>query len=159
MLRQYMPLVEIREVESRPHTTAETGAKQVIIRGFYEQYYDRIFHYIFVRINDQSEAENPAGDVFLRALQSLDSYRGQKEQIQVWLFRIAHNRVTDYLRKMSKRRGISTDEVEIPDRVNMEDVLEAKLEVKRLTEALQQLTTAQREVIAFASLQGCRQAR
>jgi RNA polymerase sigma-70 factor (ECF subfamily) len=154
MLRQYMPLVEIREVELRQHTAAETGARQVIIRGLYEQYYDRIVRYIFVRINDRSEAENLAGDVFLRALQSLDSYRGRKEQMQVWLFRIAHNRVIDYLRKMSKRGGISTDEVEITDRVNMEDVLEAKLEVKRLTKALQQLTSAQREVIGLRFFAG-----
>jgi RNA polymerase sigma-70 factor (ECF subfamily) len=74
--------------------------------------------------------------------------------MQVWLFRIAHNLVVDYLRKMSKRRDISTDEVEIPDRLNIEDVLEAKLEVKRLTMALQQLTPAQREVIGLRFFAG-----
>jgi RNA polymerase sigma-70 factor (ECF subfamily) len=36
----------------------------------------------------------------------------------------------------------------------MEDVLEAKLEVKRLTKALQQLTSAQREVIALRFFAG-----
>jgi len=149
-----MTLVEIREAGLRQHTTAETGTKQVIIGSLYELYYDRIVRYIYVRINDQSEAENLAGDVFLRALQALDSYRGRIEQMQVWLFRIAHNLVIDYLRKMSKRRDISTDEVEIPDRLNIEDVLETKLEVKRLTKALQQLTPAQREVIGLRFLAG-----
>ena len=149
-----MTLVEIREAGLIQHTTAETGTKQVIIGSLYELCYDRIVRYIYVRINDQSEAENLAGDVFLRALQALDSYRGRIEQMQVWLFRIAHNLVIDYLRKMSKRRDISTDEVEIPDRLNIEDVLETKLEVKRLTKALQQLTPAQREVIGLRFLAG-----
>src|SRR4030042_308447 len=144
-----MSSVAIREVEVRQHTTAKTGTTEVIISSLYEQYYDRIVRYIFVRVNNQSEAENLAGDVFLRALQSLDSYRGRKEQMQVWLFKIAHNLLVDYLRKISKRREISTDEVAIPDRLNIEDVLEAKLEVNRLTKALQHLTPAQREVIGL----------
>ena len=149
-----MQLVEIREAGLRQHTTAEIGTRQMTIGGLFEQYYDRIVRYIFVRINDQSEAENLAGDVFLRALQSLDSYRGRKEQMQVWLFRIAHNLAVDYLRKKSKRKDISTDEVGISDRLNIEDVVEAKLEVKRLSKALQQLTPAQREVIGLRFFAG-----
>jgi len=149
-----MSLVEIREAAVRQHTTAETGITRVIIGHLYEQYYDRIVRYIFVRINDQSEAENLAGDVFLRALKSLDSYKGRKEQMQVWLFRIAHNLVVDYVRKMSKRKDISIDDVAIADRLNIEDVLEAKLDVRRLTKALQQLTPAQREVIGLRFFAG-----
>jgi len=149
-----MPLVEVREAVVSQHTTAEAGTKEAIISSLYEQYYDRIVRYIFVRINDQSEAENLGGDVFLRALQSLGSYRGRKEQMRVWLLRIAHNLVIDYLRKMSKRRDIYTDEVGIPDRLNIEDVVEAKLEVRRLTRALQQLTPAQREVVGLRFFAG-----
>jgi RNA polymerase sigma-70 factor (ECF subfamily) len=149
-----MSSVAIREVEVRQHTTAETGTTEVIIGSLYEQYYDRIVRYIFVRVNNQSEAENLAGDVFLRVLQSLNSYRGHKEQMQVWLFRIAHNLVVDYLRKISKRRDISIDKVGIPDKLNIEDVLEAKLEVNRLTKALKQLTPAQREVIGLRFFAG-----
>jgi RNA polymerase sigma-70 factor, ECF subfamily len=149
-----MQLVETREAELRERTTTELGTTQVVIGSLYEQYYDRIVRYIFVRINDQSEAENLAGDVFLRALQSLDSYKGHIGQIQVWLFRIAHNLAVDYLRKTSKRKDISTDEVEIPDKLNMEDVLEANMEVKKLTKVLQQLTAAQREVIGLRFFAG-----
>jgi RNA polymerase sigma-70 factor, ECF subfamily len=149
-----MQLAEIEEVVLRRHITTEIDTSKVTIAGLFEQYYDRIVRYIFVRINDQSEAENLAGDVFLRAMQSLDSYRGRKEQIQVWLFRIAHNLVVDYLRKMNKRKDVSTDEVGIPDRLNIEDVVDAKLEVKKLTKALQQLTPAQREVIGLRFFAG-----
>jgi len=72
-------------------STAETSSAKVAIASLYEQYYDRIVRYIFVRINAQSEAENLGGDVFLRALQSLDSYRGRPGQMIVWLCRIAGN--------------------------------------------------------------------
>jgi RNA polymerase sigma-70 factor (ECF subfamily) len=149
-----MPLVEVREAELGQHTTAEAVNSKVVIGSLYEQYYDRIVRYIFIRINDQSEAENLGGDVFLRALQSLDSFKGRKEQMRFWLLRIAHNLVVDYLRKISKRRDISTDEEGIPDRINIEDVVEAKLEVRRLTKALQHLTPAQREVVGLRFFAG-----
>ena len=101
----------VGEIRLSKYHTAETKPAKATVSSLYEQYYDRIVRYIFIRINDQSEAENLGGDVFLRALQSLDSYRGRTEQMRAWLFKIAHNLVVDYLRKMSKRKEISIDEL------------------------------------------------
>ena len=109
----------------------------VIVGNLYEQYYERIVRYIFVRINDKGEAENLGGDVFLRVLQSLESYRGRPEQMRAWLFKIAHNVVVDYLRKMSKSRNVSLDKVEIPDSSNLEELMETNLRIERLSKALQ----------------------
>jgi len=135
-------------------SAAETNLAKVSIASLYEQYYDRIVRYIFVRINDQSEAENLGGEVFLRALQSLDSYRGRPGQMIAWLFSIARNLVVDYLRKVSKRKEISIDGVEVPDKLNVEEVVERKLEVERLSQALKQVTPAQREVIGLRFFAG-----
>ena len=149
--------VELREVRLSKDRTAETKSAKIELTSLYEEYYDRIVRYIFVRINDQSEAENLGGDVFLRALQSLDSYRGRREQMRAWLFKIAHNLVVDHLRKMSKRKDISIDEVGIPARLNIEnieEVVETKLEVERLSKALKQLTPVQREVIGLRFFAG-----
>ncbi len=131
-------------------SATETKPTKAMISSLYEQYYDRIVRYIFVRISDQSEAENLAGDVFLKALQSLDSYRGRKEQMRGWLFKITHNLVVDYLRKISKRRHVFLNEVDITDNgPNVEEIVETELKVERLSKALKQLTSAQREVIGL----------
>lgn len=135
-------------------STAVTKPTKAMIGTVYEEYYERIVRYIFVRINDQNEAENLGGDVFLKALQSLDSYRGRTEQMRAWLFKIAHNLVVDYLRKMSKRKAVSLNDVEVRDRVTAEEAVEAKLEVERLSKALKQLTPAQREVIGLRFFAG-----
>ncbi len=134
--------------------TAETKPTKAVIANLYGDYYDRIVRYIFVRINNQSEAENLGGDVFLRALHSLGSYRGRGQQMVAWLFSIARNLVVDYQRKMSKRKDVSIDEVEIPDRVNIEEEVERKSEVEKLSEALKQVTPAQREVIGLRFFAG-----
>ncbi len=146
--------VGVRELNPNKDSTAGTKPTKATIGSFYEEYYDRIVRYIFVRINDQSEAENLGGEVFLRALRSLDSYRGNREQMRAWLFKIAHNLVVDYLRKRSKRKEISIDEVEVPDKLNVEEEVERKSEVERLSKALKQVTPAQREVIGLRFFAG-----
>lgn len=154
MLRPVYAADRSGKPELSQHNTAEITTTKAIIGSLYEQYYERIVRYIFVRINDQSEAENLGGDVFVRALQSVDSYRGHTEQMRGWLFKIAHNLVVDYLRKLGKRRDISINEMGIPDRPNIEEVVESKLEVERLSKALKQLTSAQREVIGLRFFAG-----
>ena len=136
------------------YSTAKTKTAKVALASLYEEYYDRIVRYIFIRINDQSEAENLGGDVFLRALQSLDSYRGRPEQMRAWLFSIARNIVVDYQRKMSRRKDISIDEVEIPDRLSIEEAVETKSELEKLSQAAKQLTPAQREVVGLRFFAG-----
>ncbi len=146
--------VEVGEISLTKPRTAVTKSTKAMIGSLYEQYYDSIVRYIFIRINDQNEAENLGGEVFLRALQSLDSYRGHTEQVRGWLFKIAHNLVVDYLRKMSKRKAVPLNEVEIRDRVSTEETVETKLEMERLSKALKQLTPAQREVIGLRFFAG-----
>ncbi len=131
-----------------------TKPTKAMIGSLYEQYYDRIVRYIFIRIDDQSEAENLGGDVFLKALQSIDSYRGRTEQMRAWLFKIAHNLVVDYFRKMRKRRTVSLNDMDIRDKVTTEGKVEAKLEVEGLSKALKHLTPAQREVIGLRFFAG-----
>jgi RNA polymerase sigma-70 factor, ECF subfamily len=144
-----MVQVKVGEIGLSRDSAIRAESAEVIVASLYEQYYDRIVRYIFVRINDRSEAENLGGDVFLRALQSFGSFRGRTEQMRAWLFKIAHNAVVDYLRKMGKRRDVSIDEIEIADRLNLDELAEENLQVGKLSKALQRLTPAQREVIGL----------
>lgn len=127
---------------------------KAVVSDLYEQYYDRVVRYMFVRINDTSEAENLGGDVFLRVLQSLDSYRGRPEQMRAWLFKIAHNVAVDYIRKMSKRRNVPLHKLEISETPDLEEQAERRIQMNRLSQALQRLTPAQREVIGLRFFAG-----
>ena len=117
------------------------------LAGLYEEYYGKIAHYVYVHIGDRAEAEDIAGEVFLRALKSLKSYREQGVPMQGWLFRIAHNLTVDYLRKMDKRRTVPIDSVVLPDNTDPADTAERKIEFERVTQAMKQLTEEQREII------------
>ncbi len=152
--RSSMPEVEPgRSSVSRDRGT-EIELARALLTNLYEEYYDRMVRYIFVRIRDQTEAEDLAGEVFLKALKSLNSYRGRGEQMRVWLFKIAHNVVIDHVRKMSKRKTVPLNDMEIPDRLSVEETVETRLQVERLSEALEQLTPSQREVIGLRFFAG-----
>jgi RNA polymerase sigma-70 factor (ECF subfamily) len=144
----------VGEVDLSQLSTERTTDTNVTVGVLYEKYYDRIVRYIFVRIGDQSEAENLAGDVFLKALKSFDSFNGQGEQVRGWLFKIAHNLMVDYVRKASKQKFILFNDIEIPDKSSIEETVEKKFEVESLSKALKQLTPAQREVIGLRYFAG-----
>ena len=57
------------------------------IADLYEEYYDRIARYVYIRTCNRAEAEDIAGEVFLKALQSLKSYREQGIPMQGSLLR------------------------------------------------------------------------
>jgi RNA polymerase sigma-70 factor (ECF subfamily) len=117
------------------------------LASMYEEYYDKIARYAYARIGDKSEAEDIAGEVFLRALESLKSYKERGVPIQAWLFSIAHNLVVDHLRKMAKRKTVPIDAVQVGANVDPVAVAEKNIELERVNRAMEQLTQQQREVL------------
>jgi len=132
----------------------ERRRKEELLARLYDEYYDKIARYISIRIGNQAEAEDLAGEVFLKALESLDSYQERGAPMQAWLFKIAHNLLVDYLRKVSKQKTIPIDTLEISDGVNMEEIVERQLQSEKLSQVMKQLTPAQREVIGLRFFAG-----
>ena len=127
--------------------TEARRSNEAKLASLYEEYYDKIVHYAYVRIGNRTEAEDIAGEVFLKALESLASYKERGIPMQAWLFRIAHNLVVDHLRKAGKRKIVSIDTVEIETSINPVTVTEKNIEIERVSRAMEQLTREQREVL------------
>lgn len=119
------------------------------LADLYEEYYDKIARYVYVHIGNKEEAEDIAGEVFLKALSSLKSYREQGIPMQGWLFRIAHNLTVDYLRRIDRRGTVPIDSVVLVGDDNPVDTAEKNIEFERATQAMKQLTTEQREVVSL----------
>ena len=83
-----------------------TDKSQCIIIDSYTKYYSRVVDSIAYRINNRCEAEDLAQDVFVRLL----GYRQMlcEETVKYFIFTIARNIVTDYLRRYYKTREISS---------------------------------------------------
>ena len=116
--------------------------------GLYDEYYRKIAHYAYVRIGNRPEAEDIAGEVFLKALNSLGSYQERGIPMQAWLFKIAHNLVVDHLRGAKK---FSAAPIETQESNSEDPSVEAErnIEIERVKMAMSRLSKEQREVVAL----------
>ena len=117
----------------------------------YEAYFDKIYRYIVFKIGNMTEAEDMTQQVFLKALQSISSFKWTGKPFSAWLYRIAHNQVVDHWRKKTKRVTIPIDEapVIVDNAHDPQQLAEKGLDIERLMSATRQLTEAQREVISL----------
>ena len=113
----------------------------------YEEYFPRIYRYIAVRVSDRMEAEDLTEQVFLSALEASPNFRWRGAPVSSWLFRIARNRVIDYIRTDKSKRTLPLYENIISDAENPEKTAERNSDVRQLIHAVGQLTQAQRDVI------------
>ncbi len=125
----------------------DAGALAVIC----EKLYPRIYRYLSYKVVDVRDAEDLAGEVFVRMLEAIS---GQKGNLEAWLFRIAGNVLTDHYRKRAVRSG----EVELPEEIpggnDPEAVVQQKLDGDRLRKGLQTLTEEQKETVILRFIMG-----
>ena len=113
----------------------------------YEEYFPRIYRYIALRVQNRTEAEDLAEQVFLKALESGPSFRWRGAPVSSWLFRIARNQVIDYWRTDKSKRTLPLNEFLVSDSIDPERAAERNSDIRRLIQAVGQLTQAQRDVI------------
>ena len=118
----------------------------------YRSYYDKIFRYVLFKTGNTNDAEDITEEVFLRMLESINSFKWQGHPFSSWLFRIAHNLVVDYFRKNSRRKTAPLEEARTSIGASAQDMdsdLDIKLSFERAHQAMGGLTDLQREVLSL----------
>lgn len=113
----------------------------------YEEYFPRVYRYIALRVSNRTEAEDLAEQAFLKALESIGSFRWRGVPFPAWLFRIARNLVIDYWRTAKSKTSLPLDESLVSDDVDPETIAERNLDIKQVFQAMGQLTQSQRDVM------------
>jgi len=114
----------------------------------YEEYFDKVYRYVYLRLGNPSEVEDVTQEVFIKALEAIGSYKWRNLPFASWLFRIAHNHVIDHLRREGKLDRVDWQgniaDIKEPDPVQM---AEKRLELQELRDNIEKLSPAQRSVI------------
>lgn len=126
---------------------AQRGDTQAFAR-LYEDYFDKIYRYIALRVASRVEAEDLTEQVFLKVLESIASFKWRGVPFSAWLFRIAHNLAMDHLRR-SKKESVPLDESIATRDFSPEALAEKRLSIEQLITAVEQLTQIQKEVISL----------
>jgi RNA polymerase sigma-70 factor (ECF subfamily) len=117
----------------------------------YRRHIDRIFRYVLLRVADESTAEDITSDVFVRALEALDTYEDRGAPFAAWLYRIANARVIDHWRR-TRRAHVSLETSGID--ASVDEPARDVLMYKTLAESLARLTNEQQEVIILKFVEG-----
>lgn len=90
--------------------------------GLYDKYFERIYIFIFKRVQDEAVAGDVCQDAMLKAMHNIQKYEDRGYPFSAWLYRIASNEVNLYFRKQKKMVT-----VEVEDRHVKEVMMEIKI--------------------------------
>jgi RNA polymerase sigma-70 factor (ECF subfamily) len=129
-----------------------SGDREAFSR-FYDQTAPRVFGLVRRILVDAAQAEEVTQDVFLEAWQTAARFDPDRGPAAAWLLTLAHRRAVDRVRssQAARDRDLRTGIRDLA--VPVDDVAEAaeiSAEHERVTDALGQLSPAQRECLALA---------
>ena len=140
--------------ESRLVCLAQQGDHEKFTR-LYDAYVERIYRYVYFRVDDDSLAEDITSQVFLKVWEKLDTYKAGQSPFMAWIYRIAHNAVIDYYR--TKKTVIplrSASAVELSHSDETDEKLDSQIQSQKLREALRELTKDQQQVLILKFVSG-----
>lgn len=114
----------------------------------YDDTYRRLYRYCYARTSSDDAASELTSHVYLEALEGIDRYEYRGHPLLAWLYRIARNLVSDYLRKRQRESKALEEAALLSDR-HERDPASLVSEKHDLEAALRQLTEDQQQVIAL----------
>jgi RNA polymerase sigma-70 factor (ECF subfamily) len=129
---------------------ARTG-DQGAFTQIYERYAPAIYRYIYYRVGEVELAEDLRSEVFMRMFEDLHRYEDRGWPLSAWLYRIAHDRTIDSVRRRKARPVVPLDDwagvCEGP-----ECTVDERLHREEVVRLLERLTEEQRQVIQLRFL-------
>ena len=118
-----------------------------IFSQIYDRYIDKIYRFIFFKVNSQEIAQDLTSETFLKSWESFKN--GNKiENIQAYLYRTARNLVIDFYREKGKVQIVSAENPLIPDPTkNLEEKAVLKSDIDNIKMALASLPDRYQDVI------------
>lgn len=122
--------------------------------AIYERFYNGVYRYIFYRVGEQSLAEDLTMEVFVKAMEAIDTYSFRGVPFSAWLYRIASNLVVDHFRRQPSQMAVSLEEKLVASLEHPTGVLESEFAHHQLRRALSELTDDQQQVVILKFVDG-----
>lgn len=126
--------------------------KKAALEEIYDTYSPGLYRYAWRLLGSENAAEDCVADTFERFLKALKKGGGPKNYLQAYLYRVAHNWVSDFYRKgipntYELDNAMASDE-------KVDEAVWQKMESKQIRRALMKISNEQRQVLALKHLEG-----
>lgn len=79
----------------------------------YEEYFPKIYNYIFYRILRREDTEDLVSETFMKAAKNMHRFDDKKASFKTWIFHIAKNTLTDFYRKQKKEASLDDENARV----------------------------------------------
>lgn len=131
------------DVKSAARRIDEFGEK-------YEQFFPRVFAYVYGRTRNIHQSEDLVSEVFERAFIKMGSLRND-EAFATWLFTIARNLVTSHARKRGRESTVDPDVLKsvVAANTSVENEVLVREEVQAVVDCLKTFPQREQEIVAL----------
>lgn len=118
----------------------------------YDEYVDKIYRFIFLKVNSREISEDLTSETFIRFWNNLKQ-NNKIENIPAFLYKIARNLVTDHYRQKGKIQITSIDNLSVVDNeINLEEKVCNDSDFETVKSALANLRENYQELIIWRYL-------
>lgn len=114
----------------------------------YNAFFEKVYRYIFFRVGKNRElAEDLTSEIFLKAFENFESFDGVRP-FAVWIYRIAHNHLVDYYKKV-KAEIVPIEDAENDLKVNVDYQydFDKEIDLEKVKGLLEKLPQVQMDVV------------
>ena len=121
-----------------------------IFSKIYDQYVEKIYRFIFLKVSSQEIAEDLCSETFLRGWETFREDQNKIENPQAFLYQVARNLVIDHYREKGRTQIVSADYVPIIDpKADIEEKTFLNSDLAKIKAVLANLKGDYQEVIIW----------
>jgi len=122
----------------------------------YDQFAQRIFRYIRLKIQAREEAEDILQEVFTKAYKGLNSLSLEDLNFSAWLYRVTGNTINDHFRKRYRTPEITIidENFDIASDLSVEKEAAINFDVETAKKAMAELPPLYKQVLELRFIQG-----
>lgn len=121
----------------------------------YDQYIEKIYRFVYLKVNSQELAEDITSKVFLKGWESYQKDQDSIKNVAAFLYKIAHNNVVDYYRNKDRTKVVSPDYApQLADpRTNLYEKAALNADIESIKSAIQNLKKDYQDVLILHYLE------
>ena len=90
------------------------------LEEIYEEFFPRIYNYIYYRLLHREETEDQVSRIFLKVAEHLHEYDPKKAKLDTWIFRIAERTLIDHFRTRKNQLSLEDENAGLENRFRVE---------------------------------------
>lgn len=124
----------------------------------YKTFKDKIYNYFLFKTNfDKELSEDLTEEVFEKVIENINSLKDENN-LKVWIYRIAHNKLVDYFRKKKDLLIFDDEDENIDSKITNEresknedinTLIDTKIKLKIIEKSIQELNESDRYIITL----------